>query len=283
MKCPSCGAEASGKFCSACGGPLKVEKCSSCGASMPPGGKFCTNCGKSSSKAGKGPGAGKGGGGGSKGRQGPATDQENSVPAGNSTMAWWVAGALLVVTLVALGYPVLTRGSGGGVGGGMGGAGAPPGMGGGGSSAGAVDLTTMSLEEQGTILFNRVMSSSSNGDIADVEFFQPKALVIYEQLNPLDLDGLYHYALIHMVGEDYEAALAKAQQGLADVPDYLLLLGVAAEASIGLGDTEGARGFYTHLLEVYDTELGMTRIGYDHHQPMFPAYREEAQAFLNQG
>jgi tetratricopeptide (TPR) repeat protein len=156
-------------------------------------------------------------------------------------------------------------------------------MGGGGSGTVPVDLATMTLEEQGTLLFNRVMTSSSNGDVQDVEFFQPKAIVIYEQLDPQDPDGLYHFALLHMVGQDYQAALAKAEEGLGEVPDYVLLLGVAAEACIQLGDPETARGYYTHLLEVYDTEIGMSRIGYDHHQPMFPAYREAAEAFLNQG
>lgn len=279
MKCPSCGAEASGKFCSSCGGPLKVEKCSSCGAPIPPGAKFCNDCGKALSGGGKRGRTGKGGGGKAEGKRGSAPAERDPVAQGNSALAWWVAGAFLVVALVALGYPVLNRGSGAGVGG----AGAPPGMGGTSSGGPAVDLTTMSLDQQGTILFNRVMASNSNGDAADVEFFLPKALVIYEQLDPSDSDRIYHYALLYMVGVDYEAALAKAQQGLADVPDYLLLLGVAAEASVGLGDTEAARGFYTHLLEIYDTEMGMTRDGYDHHQPMFPAYREAAQAFLNQG
>lgn len=193
-------------------------------------------------------------------------------------MAWWVAGALLVVTLVALGYPVLNRGSGGQGGGGS--TGAPPGMGGSGGGSGLVDLTTMTLDEQATLLFNRVMSSNSTGDTADVEFFLPKALTIYEQLNPTDPDGLYHYALLHMVGEDYEAALAKAREGLEEVPDYLLLLGVAAEASLGLGREDAAGEYYRHLLDVYDAELGASRVGYDHHQPMFPAYRDEARAFL---
>jgi tetratricopeptide (TPR) repeat protein len=203
------------------------------------------------------------------------------VPPGNAKLAWWVAGGLLVVTLVALGYPVLTRGS--SPAGGMGGGTAPSGMGGRSGGAGAVDLTTMTLEEQGTILFNRVMSSSSNGDVADVDFFLPKALIIYEQINPTDPDGLYHYALLYMVGEDYESALAKVREGLAQVPDYVLLLGVGGEAAIGLGDSALAKDFYTHLLEVYDTEVGMSRIGYDHHQPMFPAYRAAAEAFLSEG
>jgi tetratricopeptide (TPR) repeat protein len=141
----------------------------------------------------------------------------------------------------------------------------------------------MSLEEQGTVLFNRVMRSNSAGDTADVTFFLPKALVIYEQLNPSDSDGLYHYALLHQVGGDHQAAIAKAQEGLAQVPDYLLLLAVAAEASAALGDESGARELYGHFLDVYDTEMGLMRPGYEHHQAIFPAYREAAQTFLNPG
>ena len=97
MKCPSCGAEASGKFCSSCGGPLKVEKCSSCGASAPPGSKFCTGCGKPMRAGGR-----KSVSGSSAQRPG----RQEPVPAGNANMAWWVAGGMLVVTLVALGYPM---------------------------------------------------------------------------------------------------------------------------------------------------------------------------------
>lgn len=141
----------------------------------------------------------------------------------------------------------------------------------------------MTLEEQGTRLFNRVMSSSSNGDQADVEFFLPKALIIYEEINPTDPDGLYHFALLHLVGGEYAAALEKAEEGLAEVPDYVLLLGAGAEAAIGLGDSATARDFYTHLLDVYDTESGTSRVGYDHHQPMFPAYRAAAESFLTGG
>jgi tetratricopeptide (TPR) repeat protein len=141
----------------------------------------------------------------------------------------------------------------------------------------------MSMEEQATILFNRVMASNSAGDSADVEFFQPKALVILEQLNPSDPDGIYHFALIHQVGGDYEAALAKAQEGLAQVPDYLLLLAVAAEASANLGDEEGAIQFYRHFLDVYETEMELMRPGYEHHQPIFPVYKSQAEEFLNRG
>jgi len=197
---------------------------------------------------------------------------------GNSNLAWWVAGALLVVVLVALGYPILTRG-GGAPSGGF----SSDGMEGATGEGGLVDLTSMSLDEQGTRLFNRVMSSNSTGDTADVAFFLPKALIIYEQLAPTDPDGLYHYALLYQVGGDFEAALAKAEEGLAEVPDYLLLLAVAAESSAALGDSVQAREFYSRLLDTYDTELELMRPGYEHHMAILPTYREEARAFLNSG
>jgi hypothetical protein len=228
-------------------------------------------------KRGKSSGKGDGLPGGPAGTRGEGQADQG----GNATVAWWVAGALLVVVLIALGYPVLTRGS--GPAGGAGGSTTPPGMGGAPGNASGVDLTTMTLEEQGTILFNRVMSSSSSGDTADVEFFLPKALVIYEQLDPSDPDGLYHYALLHMVGEDFEAALEKVAEGLAQVPDYVLLLGVGAEAAAANGETATARELYTHLLDVYEAELRESRVGYDHHQPMFPAYRSAAERFLGRG
>ncbi len=198
---------------------------------------------------------------------------------GGANLAWWIVGGLMIVLIVALGYPILGRSAGPNA---SGGGSAPPGMGGSTGGSGLVDLTTMPLEEQATRLFNRVMTSNSTGDTADVAFFLPKALVIYEQLDPTDPDGLYHYALLYLVGEDYQAAMEKVETGLAEVPDYLLLLAAGAEAAIGEGDSVAARQFYQHYLDVYDTEMALLRPGYDHHQQIFPTYRQEARAFLDE-
>jgi hypothetical protein len=268
MKCPACGVAASGNFCASCGQSLATKPCSACGVQVLEGSRFCTGCGAAMSggtKAGAPAASGR-----ARSRVRPESPDQ-----GIPNLGWWVAGALLVVTILALGYPILTRSDGP-----TGGAVAPPGMGGAGGGAGAVDLTTMSLEEQGTVLFNRVMGSSSAGDSADVEFFLPKALVIYGQLNPADPDGLYHYALLHQVGGDFEAALAKAGEGLAQIPDYLLLLAVAAEASVGLGNESAAQEYYGQYLDVFDAEMELMRPGYEHHTSIFPVYREEALAFL---
>ena len=259
MKCPSCGKPASGNFCSSCGEPLKTRGCPSCGSEILSGSRFCTSCGESLDGDSPKPESVAGGGAG-----------------GTSRLAWWVAGTFLALLLFALGYPILTD-SNQPEPGGM----TPQGTGGSPGTSGLVDLTTMPVEEQATILFNRVMTSSSSGDTADVNFFLPKALIIHEQLAPDDPDGLYHFALLHQVAEDHEAALEKARQGLAQVPDYLLLLAVAAESSAALGDSAEAEELYRRFLDVYDQEMALMRPGYEHHQRIFPVYRDEAAEYLN--
>ncbi len=263
MKCPSCGAQASGKFCSSCGKPLLTEECLACGAFTPPGSRFCTSCGQAMSGTGAA----------------DAARREPKSPPGSNAV-WWGNGVLLVLAILAVGFPVLSRSAPGpGPDSGVG----APGTGGPEMGGGLADLTSMPLEEQALVLFNRVMISNSAGNVTDVAFFLPKALAIHEQLSPTDQDGLYHHALLLMVAEEPQGALDKALKGLEDVPDYLLLLAVAGEASAILGDSAAAREFYAHFLEVYDAEMELMRFGYDHHKPILPVYRDEAIGFLRGG
>ncbi len=259
MKCSNCGAEAEGNFCSSCGAPLKGRACPECGATVAPGDRFCTRCGTAVA-----PGAAV--------EAAPGDDEEELATAGGSNLGWWVAGVILVVAAVALGYPALTRNT----------SSAPAGAGAG-PMGEAVDLSSMSLEEQATRLFNRVMTSASAGDTADVAFFLPKAIVIYEQLEGLDADGLFHFTLLYLTGGQYDSALAKAREGLEANPDHILLLDAAAEAALGTGDTATAREYFSRLLEVYDTEMTRTRPGYVDHQRLFPEYRSRAEAYLQGG
>jgi tetratricopeptide (TPR) repeat protein len=183
----------------------------------------------------------------------------------------------LVAVLFVLGYPALTRDADRSQG--VPGPSAAQGTGG----SALVDLTSMPLEEQALTLFDRVMRSASAGDTADVAFFLPKALVVHEQLAAEDADGIFHFGLLHLTGGDYESALAKAREGLERVPEHLLLLGVAGEAAAAQGDSAAAREYYGSYVDLYEAEMGMLRSGYEHHQPLFPVYLREAQAYLTPG
>ena len=43
--CPSCGAQAEGRFCASCGAPLEGATCRTCAAALTPGARFCHHCG----------------------------------------------------------------------------------------------------------------------------------------------------------------------------------------------------------------------------------------------
>lgn len=45
MKCPTCSAETTGKFCSNCGATLTSVQCPSCGGELKAGSRFCNLCG----------------------------------------------------------------------------------------------------------------------------------------------------------------------------------------------------------------------------------------------
>jgi tetratricopeptide (TPR) repeat protein len=74
MRCPSCGAEASGKYCANCGASLAKEKCRGCDRPLGPGIRFCPHCGEAVGV--------------------PSRTGEN--------VAWYVAGAAMLVLIIIL-------------------------------------------------------------------------------------------------------------------------------------------------------------------------------------
>lgn len=250
MKCPNCGHESDGAFCPKCGAALHGGHCVHCGAKLPPDASFCTKCGEAV--------APRGGG------------FRSPTP--------WIAAAAVAATLVvafllpgwlenrpASPPPVANPGA------------APMGGAGGGLSS---DPLAGGPRNAGDRLFNRVMQTVAEGDTSGARFFIPMALESYDMAAPLDDDGLYHVALLHLVNDDPEAARQTAEQVLSTSPNHLLLLTVAAEADRAMGNDAEARQLYQRLLDHYDEEVDKGLQEYLDHQPILPEYRSEAQAFL---
>lgn len=261
--CPSCGAETRGNFCARCGAALGRTPCPECGKTPPPGARFCNHCGAAlgAAAAPGGPAAARG----ASAAPAAATGDGD----GGSNIAWWVAGALLVVLILVAAYPIYgpdrsdppPAGTAGPAAGGTG-------------SAGPLD---MSMEEAAYRLFVRVMSAADTADTATVQQFRPMAISAYEQTAPLSDDARYHMALIHQAAGDHESALEVAEEGLGESPDHLLLLSAAGESALALGNTDTAVERFRHLLEIWDEEMASDRPEYVDHGTQMPGIRQRAQ------
>lgn len=264
--CPSCAQPASGRFCPHCGVALDAE-CRECGRPLPAGARFCNHCG-SPAAAGTAP---------------PA-----AAPSRGPGLPWMVAGAAvlaLVATLAVLqarrGEPEAT----GPVAQGTVGAtasGSAPGGPAQAAPAGPspVDLSSMTPREAADRLFNRVMTSVSNGDTAQARAFVPMAVQAYQRVEELDTDAHYHLAVLHLVGGNPQAARTEANAILAREPQHLFALFTAAQAEQGMGNQERARELYSRFLTHYDQEAGRDLPEYGHHSQALPPMRQEAERLV---
>lgn len=251
MKCPNCKAESSGQFCSSCGTPLGNGKCRHCGARLTVGARFCTQCGQRVS----------------------ARGGTSSAVAG-ANMPWIIAGAAIVVAIIAVLLPTV-RGTGAG-----GNATTPGGapFASGATSPGQPPPLTGTPREQADRLFNRIMQERSAGNEEQARFFVPMAVQAYQAAGPLDADGLYHLSLIHAVGQDFTAARTTAEQILQSVPNHLLALAALAEAATGAGDAATARTAWTRFLENFETEKAAARPEYQDHARILDQYLTDARS-----
>jgi len=250
QKCPSCGAQTSGKFCSECGAPLGETTCSKCGAKNPPRAKFCAECGT--------PVAGGG-------RRLNASVQPT--PRGDRA-AWYVAGIAVLGLLVVI---VITVGRRSGVG-------APaPGPG----PASAIDLSTMTPRQQADMLFNKIMTLHEAGKTDSVTFFAPMALAAYANLgSDLDADARLHLGLILMATGQNAAATAQGDTIIRGARTHLFGWLLKGQAALQAGDSAAARSALRTYLQNYQSERAKNLPEYAEHTTMLQEARDEAERLV---
>jgi hypothetical protein len=252
--CPECGKHASGSYCQHCGSSLGGKFCNGCGAEMPPGGGFCSQCGTPTASKRNQP------------DRAPSAvgDQRTDLP-------WWIAGAAAFALVVVVGWnivpspgPVQPAG-----------AAVPP-------PQAPMDFSSTSPRQTADQLFNRAMTANESGDTAQARQFMPMAMQAYEAARPLDLDGLFHLALLHRAVGDFEASLNTALQMLEAESNHILGLEVAAQATLSMGREDEAEGYFRSILDHYDTEIGRPLTEYQGHSAYMGVARSGAEAFFTE-
>ena len=163
MKCPTCGTNATGKFCHNCGATLGKRTCAKCGAALTGGAKFCHACGASAADV-----------------AGGAATRPGDIP-------WFLVGGVVVVLLVIVAVVQLKPGT------------PPPAPAAPAAQApGPVDLSQLTPREAADRLFDRVMISREAGKLDTAAFFAPMAIRAYGMLDALDLDARFHIGLLEV-------------------------------------------------------------------------------------
>jgi len=265
QSCPQCGKPAAGNFCQNCGAALGGRFCNKCGAKLAAGATFCNQCGA------KAPG----------GRSGAApepTHREAAAAAvGGGNAPWWIAGVAMFGLILVVGWSMVRPQQEAAPAGGMSGGAAAGAMDP--NSPGTTDISQMSPREAADRLFDRVMRTISAGDTTGALGFQPMAVQAYELVGDLDLDGMFHMALLQQLS-DPAAALATARKMLEAEPDHILGLGMAGEASSAMGEQATAREYFEHLLRVYDVQFARNLVEYDAHRNLMTQFKASAEAFV---
>lgn len=213
--CPSCGADAAGKFCANCGAPVLGAACSACRAPLTPGAKFCHRCGTAAGAVG--------------------TER----PSGVGNALPWAVAAIALLALVALAagqrfarspLSAENRGVEQAV------VPAPSAM-----PGRAPDISSLSPMERAERLYDRIMGAAERGRVDSVRFFMPMAMQAYEALGALSIDQRYDLGRLAEVAGDARLASAQADTILRQQPQHLLGLLLGARAARLRGDEPSAR------------------------------------------
>ena len=137
------------------------------------------------------------------------------------------------------------------------------------------------MSENADRLYNRVMEAREAGDSAQMRQFAPMAVMAYENSGTLDADGLYHLSLLQTVAGDPASARLTARRILDNVPEHLLGLAAAAEASVALNDSTSARDYYQRFLTALPNERNKPLTEYQEHSSMLPRIESDARTFTS--
>ena len=242
MKCPGCGADTSGAFCSNCGTRVSsTAACARCGAALPADARFCVQCGARAA--------------------GPAGWLRYAIPAALVALAllvgYWLGGRDEQAAVSAM------PGAGQFAGAGAPGTGSPPPL-------------TGSMRDQADRLFERIMQARARGDTAEARFFLPMALQAYEGAGPLDADGLFHLGLLQLEAGS-PADVAATARRIRDADDgHLFGSALAAEAALAANDAGAARAAYADYLRDFDAQIERALPEYEMHRPALDEYRAQA-------
>lgn len=247
--CPSCGAEASGRFCNQCGVALDAS-CRECQNPLPAGARFCNQCGVAVAAV-------------------PAT----AAPGRTFPLPWAVAGAAVVALLAVLVVPRFSREPEA--------AAAPlavqPAPAGPAGDPTTVDLASMTPRERADRLFNRVMQGMSGGDTTRIGFFTDMAIQAYGMVPERNADLHYHLGELHRVKGDLDAARAQADTILAADPQHLFGLFGAAQVELMRGNPAEGKALFQRFLDAYTAQIARNLPEYQEHVQGLPAMRAEAQ------
>ena len=260
MRCPKCGSDENGRFCSKCGAEVRKKpgggggaRCSKCGKGLEPKAMFCAECGE---PTGHRPAKG-------------ATAYLPWVLSGLALVAFAIALTMFIQgqTAVRVGdmpptgaLPVAERVNPDGT----------PVTSAPAAGPGGVDLGSMSPRQAADRLFDRVMREDEAGNEAQAQQFATMAIQAYGMLPPaeIDLDARFHLGLLNLVLDDPDAADQEADLMLAVDSQHLLAFALKARSAGLRGDTAAQQAAYTMFLDALPAGLTAGNPEYAMHDNM---------------
>jgi hypothetical protein len=249
--CHECGAETVGTFCQECGVRVRVT-CASCESDVRATANFCHHCGAS--------------------LPGPESDDRSATGSSRAVSTslgpWIIVGSAGIVLAIAGGVVILNRQS------------DQPELRANtpSTSLSSVDLSTMTPREAADRLYNRVMSASEAGDLAEARSFVPMALQAYEVLGPAGVDEHYHIGLLRIVSEDIAGAKTHLEGIRQASPTHLFGFMLAHAIAEAQGDPAAESEAYAGFLSAYSGEINLQRQEYAEHSVGIERFHDRAQA-----